>query len=740
MVRTQKRTPLKIQMYKPYFTFTSALLSALCLGLFSVASIAQAQPSPAKPQPDSQFGDWLYKKPDPTAWTRSESNGNLIFSASEPPGDFCTITLFAGAPAAGDFAQQFTAGVAADQQAKGTVQTEADSGPKASKSAEGYEVLSRSLRSVTSSLHTYHMYVAGHSGDRFDMAAFQTTSEESWKQYGPQASQLLLSLKLANSLPPDQVAKLLGQPAANDAPVLPGFDTAPAPATPSAAAPETPAKSDVPVIAPIPLPAAAPTAQAPLNIPDVPLEKSAIVNNDVVVDQTGKSVNGVKLSQHDMSIGSPCITAGADGVIHVAFVEQHRTTYAYAVYYRSSADNGKTWTDAKNLSEDMPNIIVGRCALVVDKQNRVYVIWRCGLAQYYPASLDPVSGSVCDLKYRVLENGKWSKILSVNPPASAVNQNDGPLSYFAVADAAGNAQVVWNTPPAKWHPEVRSGYGNGETAYPYIGNGLVFQATLDGASATAPREVFLSPINGKKEDSMGLYCDGLNTLNGYVDSLGEPHFVAEVTRSHDSSLGGKSTYELVENKQIVEPMLTLPDLSFHAWRDIPTLLIDASGHRHIIALYYGGEHPNVRDYTIGSDDEPVVIRAAANINGKIDGFQAFQGPAGRMVTIMQMNDTGDRASGETYISTSTGNGWSKPVNVTNNAGRQSFVSKQTGGQSNVAIEKSCYPGPAAATYDREGHLLLVMINNEYSLFSSSAFGVELAGGSSSTPELQFLRF
>ena len=78
--------------------------------------------------------------------------------------------------------------------------------------------------------------------------------------------------------------------------------------------------------------------------------------------------------------------------------------------------------------------------------------------------------------------------------------------------------------------------------------------------------------------------------------------------------------------------------------------------------------------------------------------------------------------------------------MTNNYGRRSFASKQTSSQSNVAIEKSYYPGPAAAAFDRDGHLLLLMINNEYGLFASTAFGVELAGGSSSTPTLQFLRF
>ena len=745
---------------KPFQMNKNLLLCvpAICLAVFAFNPSAQAQPASPKPVPDSRFGNWLYKKPDAALWTAATNNGALVFAASEPPGDFCTLTLFAGAPADADFSQQFSAAVSADQQAKGTVQIEADSGPKASKAAEGFDVLNRSLRSVTSALHTYHMYVGGHGGDRFELAAFQTTSEQSWKQYGPQASQFLLSLKLANSLPADQVAKLLGQPTAADAPALPGFDTpAPTPAPPAPApvsAPTPPpAAPDAPAIAPIPLPAptpatpeaaapaAIPVAQAPTTIPDVPLDKSPIVNNAAVADKTGKAVNGIKLSQYDMVVATPCIVAAADGVIHVAFVEEHPNTYAYSVYYRSSADNGKTWSAAKNLSEDMTGISVGRTLLLVDARNRVYVIWRAGLGQYFPAGGDAGATGCCNLLYRVLENGRWSKILFAQPPASAATQDDGALSFFAAIDAVGRVQVVWNTPPAKWHPELTSGDPNGtyHPAFPYVGPGLVFQATLDGTSVTPPREVFLSPINGKREDGTGPYCDGLDTINGYVDSTGAPHFVAEITRSHDGSLGGKSVYEVVENGQ-VGPIISLPYLSFHASRDVPILLLDASGRKHVIAMYYGGENPNIRDYLVGSDDEPTIIRATPDGKGTVDGFQAYQGPGGRMIAIMQMNDTGDRAAGETYVSTSTGNGWTKPVNVTDNAGRRSFASKQTGSESNVAIETSCYPGQAAATYDREGHLLLLMINNEYSLFGASAFGVELAGGSSSTPTLQFLRF
>ena len=105
-----------------------------------------------------------------------------------------------------------------------------------------------------------------------------------------------------------------------------------------------------------------------------------------------------------------------------------------------------------------------------------------------------------------------------------------------------------------------------------------------------------------------------------------------------------------------------------------------------------------------------------------------------------MNDTGERGSGDTFVSMSTGNGWSTPVNVTNNEGRKKFASTQTGVTTNIAVSTSYYPGPAAAAFDREGRLLLLMINNEYGLFGNSSFGVTIAGGSSSTPTLQFLKF
>ncbi len=693
----------------------------ICFIFIALISVARAQPAAEKPRPDARFGNWLYKTPDAKIWTRSEKNGQLIFSAAEPPGDFCTITLFAGKAADADFTAQFNREIEVDQKTKDTVKIEADSGPKASKSVEGFDVLTRNLRAETSALHTFHIYIAGHSGDRFDLAAFQTTSESSWKQYGAQAGQFLMSLKLANSLPPAEVARLTGQNVAPP-PTLPGFDDAPAPAATPAA-----------VTAPTPTPVVA-------KIPDQPLNASSIVVNNAVIQKNGKPVNGIKLSQHDTEIYSPSVAVAANGTIHVAFVEKHRTTYALATYHRSSSDGGKTWSEAKNLSEDMPGIQAGQCFALVDGRGRLYVIWRAGLDVNFPASPNSGGAGPANMAFRVLENGRWSKIKFVNEPGTKDVQTDGAYSFFAAVDPAGRVQVAWNAQPDKWHPELTKISGTYHQHLAGVGNGLVFQATLDGANVSAPREIFLAPVAGQDEQGgYGTYCDGLDALNGYFDAAGNAHLVAAVNRTHDDSLRHKSRYQLIENGKF-GAFVDLPELSYHAWRDGPTLLLDATGKRHLVVLYPAGEHPNVRDYVIGSDDEPAVIRATTSVKGTLDGFQGCQGPDGRMVAIMEMNDSGERAEGETYVSISRGGEWSAPVNITNNAGRRSFASKNIGREANVAIEKSYYPGPAVAAFDRDGHLLLLMINNEYGLFGNSAFGVTLTSGSSSTPTLQFLRF
>jgi hypothetical protein len=481
---------------------------------------------------------------------------------------------------------------------------------------------------------------------------------------------------------------------------------------------------------------------APINVPLRPLDQSTLVvkaadGTPIVANKNGSGIDGIKLSQHDVAIVSPSMTVAPDGTIHVAFVEQHRTTYANAIYHRSSTDGGKTWTEAKNLSEDMPNIDVGRCQVLVDARNRVYVIWRSGMGQYDRVSGNPSGDARSNLWFRELEGGKWTRIKPIGETVTSETQWNSVFSYFAALDAAGRVHVLWNVSPDKWHPEltVNHVHSNG------IGNGLVFQSILDGASAGTPREAFLpviiSPSPG--QEYFGPSCDSLDAMNGYVDAAGEAHFVTTFTTPKETAVLHLH-FELIENGNAGQKT-DFPELSFHGCKDIPTLLVDAEGRRHVIALYLAGEHPNIRDYLLGSDDEPTVIRAAVGLNGIIDGFQAYQGPGGRMVVIMQMNDTGERFAGDNFVSISTGDGkWSVPVNVTNNAGRKTFHNTETSAQSNVAVATSCLPGPGAVAFDRDGHLLLIMVKGEYKMVLATAFGVNTAGGDTITPTLRFLKF
>jgi hypothetical protein len=510
------------------------------------------------------------------------------------------------------------------------------------------------------------------------------------------------------------------------------------PAAPAAPAPAQPAAPVEPAVdAPAPPPAQVSTpakAQTETGAVPLPLERSLIVHPNAkgalaVSNTKGRPINGLKLSRHDREIYNPGIVVTRSGGIHVAFVEMHAQTYKYAVYHRSSSDGGKTWSDAKNLSEVLPDYAVGTCNIAADSAGRVYVIWCTGMQPQFPSSgFEPHGNQAAiSLVYRVLEDGAWSsKAIAINPPATYQYQDEGAVSHFVATDGAGRVHVVWNQFPIKYQKFKHNAP---------MGRGDVWESVLDGRNAGQPREVFQSPFT--PGDFMGPVSDDFDTINGYSDSSGADHFIAKVTNYtvHDTA----NRINLIENGKQT-PAIELPGETFRTWHYPPTLLLDAQGRKHIIAQYESGEQPNVRDYLVGSDTEPTIIRAAKEVKGKLIGSQAYQGPHGRMIVLMEMNDTGEKTDDELYVSTSTGGKWSAPVNVTNNTGRLQFHSTNTGSESSVAMESYWYPGPAAATYDNSGHLLLLYVSNKMSLFGSSAFGVTLSSGSSSTPNLLFLHF
>jgi hypothetical protein len=473
-------------------------------------------------------------------------------------------------------------------------------------------------------------------------------------------------------------------------------------------------------------------------LPDAPirpLENSDIVTEGPdgvlgVMKKDGAPINGLKLSQHDTLVLSPNIAVASDGAIHVAFIErQVESPFTLFVYHRESLDGGQTWSEARNLSEDMPNIPVGYCHLLVDARDRVYVTWRAGLSELLP----PREGDNVNLVYRVLDHGKWSKIIPVNPPGSASTQNNGSIFSFTTTDAAGQVQAVWNACPDTFLPATTV---NGMHLFG-VGNGLVFQATLDGATPTPPHQIYLAQITTNASlGDYGKMCDDYSDLDGYADANGAPHFIALVRAVRSAESG--SQIDLFEAGKFT-PALKLPTDYLETWQNQPKLLVDAKGNRHIIAYYKAGEHPAFRDYVFGSDEDPTVI-LTAKPPGTCLGFQAYQGPGGHMAVVMQTTERGYNDSGDSWVSDSNGGSWSPPVCVTANAARASYVARQKSGNLLVGTGDHYGPGPGAVTFDKQGRLLLALVNIKTGTFGLNAGGVTFAGGSSQSPMLFFYKF
>jgi len=467
-----------------------------------------------------------------------------------------------------------------------------------------------------------------------------------------------------------------------------------------------------------------------------PLASSAIVRANKygglsVASPSGAPIDGVKISKHDTDIQSPCIVVAPDGVIHVAFREQQARGIECDIYYRSSADGGKSWSEAKNLSEVIPDLNVGGCQIAADGAGRVYVVWRVACVRYAGSDIGPHAAPDNNLVYRVLSGGSWNgKAIPIHQVPTQSNQMIGSASFFVATDPAGAVHVYWNEDPAIVHPEVMFSAWQHSAS---VGMGLVMESTLDGTTPSAPKQVYLPPVT--KNNSVPA-CDWVDLLKGYVDASGQAHFVCQ-----EAAMGATDgDHFKIIDAGVPKNGLDLPGTDYQYWVSPPVLLVDAQGRQHIITMYPHGEQPNVRDYTVGDDSEPKVIRAVKGNAGKLLGMEAFGGPGGEMATIMHINDTGNDTDEELYVSTSNGGAWSTPVNVTNNSGRIAFHAKNTTLHSYVATESWGYPGASAGTFDRAGHLLLLYVRNTKSIFGLNAFGVETAGGSTAVPKLMFLRF
>ena len=340
-----------------------------------------------------------------------------------------------------------------------------------------------------------------------------------------------------------QADALLGNTAPAAMPKLAG---APKPAPARQAATPKPAR---PATQPVrPFHNAPPTARAAANVARNKKGELAALNK------------GVALSRYNSDIQPPSVCVAPNGTIHVAFIEQRASApFTVSVYHRASSDGGKTWSEAKNLSEVLPEYKVGVVKVAADSAGRVYVIFNTGLNEGFPTNADPHSiNPSANLVYRVLSGGAWnSKAIPINKPGSPQKQDDGVASWFATTGTDGAVHVLYVVNRDYLHPELLGGTAD-STYRPHdngVGIGSVVESVLNGTAPSAPKEVFfeVKQIN----DNLGKWSvDTLDTINGYVDEQGA-HFLAKVETPMNRYTDKGNRLELVENGTKT-PVLNFP--------------------------------------------------------------------------------------------------------------------------------------------------------------------------------------
>ena len=370
--------------------------------------------------------------------------------------------------------------------------------------------------------------------------------------------------------------------------------------------------------------------------------------------------------------------------IHAVWVDRVPSRNGPRLLYRVSHDGGRGWSAIADLSEGQPAGFTGIPRLVTDAGGRVYAIWKVinsgGTLVVDEEKPDlPAYGT---LVYRVLEAGRWSGVGTLGNP-------QGVLSWYTSDDARGRAHVVWSETSGEFSTMTTPSSAT-----------LVRQGVLDGLRAASVRNVVGGTGTG-----------GYSGLSGYVDGQGTPHWIA--VRLDDAS----SRYTLVHWNGAAERSLLDfgPLRAGYDGHTLPQLVADAAGRERVI-LYNGVRSgPGILDLAPGQRQPQGVPYQPRNQGGsRIENFQVSRGPAGQVVTTVQVKGEGSGMLTDLFVSELRGTTWSSPVQLTNNAagGAASGVVDAAG--RSLGNTKAWYAVHASVAYDQTGAPVVLMTNREVS--------------------------
>jgi hypothetical protein len=457
-----------------------------------------------------------------------------------------------------------------------------------------------------------------------------------------------------------------------------------------------------------------------------------------------KALSAVKLSAYDGAAYCDLAVA-ADGTFHALYTESPAIGKPVFLYHRSSPD-GVTWSPPTNLSDDESGRDSGYCRAVVDGRGRVYAVWKFVPARTMldgPGAVEPGQ-----LVYRCLDGGAWSG-------ATRFGSDAGPqVSWFAAVDPGGTPHVVWSE-------VAEDAFARRKSASRKHAN-LVKQAALNGpasgpvksliTAAPLPTDAQIAAAAKRGGKSIIPYAEqypkevGLWNLRGHVDAGGVARFSAEQPKDAQPAPAvapGEGAYKegpvVYWDGAALKSVYTIDmrERDGNSFANPPTLLADAGGRPHLIRAPSSKkvERACVRDYPLNADGTPgtpVDVMTARDPKGQILGWQAWSLPGGRMAVAVTLKDIPPGGSVidapyDLYVSFSDGGGkWTPPLNVTDNAARATFASKQV----DIATYSNLteyFPKYGAVTAGPDGRPAVLMVNDAQRSFSFPA-GVVAGGG------------
>lgn len=381
-----------------------------------------------------------------------------------------------------------------------------------------------------------------------------------------------------------------------------------------------------------------------------------LVSSVILLTPLISNGQGVTISQFQRVTYSDFLI-DRSGAYHTVYLESPAIGKPRFVYYSRSVNGGRAWSKPVAVSNDETGNGSAAPRLIEDGRGEVYAIWkRWGATNSnYPVDdtiLEGIGGYAAGtLYFTTVTGGVPGKLSRIGEKEESV------ISWFPTLDPAGNVTLVWSQISDESHQ-----------------SNLKAWYYADWIRAAKLQEGAVGPISSLTRPAPPAYKggappdQGYMNLHGFITPSGQVRLVAERMFEKGQTVfyfDGKSF-----RKVYSYPKYT----SFNNFNHPARLLVDETGKEHVILKPASQtlDSEQLWDMDPATGNKNVLV-ALQSQGVQIGGFQAYQGPGGRLTVAFQAG--GISEAKEAFLCTYTAGVW-KSFGITRNAAKGSFGYKE----------------------------------------------------------------